>query len=616
MVYQWILAAIFLLIPAWVGYVTIAYFQAFRERTLQIVVGSTFGIAVFGTILYALAHLITLQAPSIWILVVMAAAVGIALQILRQTHPRATKYDNIAIVIGVLGFALFACIAPKLLIEKSDGLYTGIINAYGDVAWHSSLITEFATQKSLPLQDPIFAGIPLTYPFLSNLVSGAMIIIGSSLAASLDVPAIILIPITLVLLYHFGTMFGASKRAGIITMLLFLFGGATFGFIRFLPDLIQSGQSLGTFILHLPNRDYSGVGGDTDGFNFLNPVTTLLLPQRAMLFGLPIVLSVLILLYQSPHQQRTRMILAGILAGTLPLYHAHACIALACGIIGIFFISHQKKSWVSFIAPALVIGLPELSFYAHGDAVSGSFFRFAPWWMKGDKNFFLFWAQNTGIVIPASIAGLFMHTPKHARALALSGIALFIISNTFLFAPWAWDNFKLLVFWFLFSLPLIAWLAVYAWDRWSNIVIRAGIFTLLLIQILSGALDILKLSLPTATTWQEWGEDAVQFARYVQEKVPPTAPVLTASVHNSPVVLSGRLLFLGYPAHVWSHGVLPWAREQEIKDFYAGLTPTIDGVQPHYIVVGPQEIGTFTPLIERPQWQKIAQYGPYSLFRQ
>ncbi|HSX25181.1 MAG TPA: hypothetical protein VLG69_04415, partial [Candidatus Andersenbacteria bacterium] len=359
-----------------------------------------------------------------------------------------------------------------------------------------------------------------------------------------------------------------------------------------------------------------GTGGDVDRFDFLNPIASLLLPQRAMLFGLPIVLCVLILLHPANIKKKYSAIIAGILAGTLPLFQAHACIALAAAIIALLITNPVARYWLQFFIPALLVGIPELFFYAHGSAGSSSFFRFEPGWMKGDQNFFLFWIQNTGILIPASIIVLFTKLSKTTKGLTIAATFLFIISNLFLFAPWAWDNFKILIFWLLFALPSIAWLFIKLWKMGPSMYLRPILVIILIIQLGSGLLDIWKFSLPTVTLWQDWDRAGVIFAQYISLAVPPQTAIATASVHNSPVALSGKLLFLGFTGHVWSHGILPWTREADVKAFFEGTSPAISNQIPHYIVVGPQELSAFPHLILQPQWEKIAQYGPYSLFRQ
>ncbi|MEK7105843.1 MAG: hypothetical protein AAB895_00615, partial [Patescibacteria group bacterium] len=341
-------------------------------------------------------------------------------------------------IILCITFILFAIIGNKLLIERPTGISTGVINAYGDIGWHGAIINGIAGQGTLPIENPIYAGEKLTYPFLANLVSTTMIVIGSSLSASVNVPAILLIPCILVLVYVFVKQYASSRMAGTIACILFLFGGATFGWVQLFSDISMREVPILDFLLHLPAGDYSGVGTSEKGFHFLNPITSLLLPQRAMLFGISIVLSVLILIHPKNIQKKYSPIVAGVLAGMLPLFHAHACIALAAGILAMIIVYPDRKQWTRFFIPAFAIGLPELLFYSQGNAASGSFFRFGPFWMTGERNPILYWIQNTGAYIPISVAGFFFKAPKPTKALAAAGTFLFIIANTFLFAPWAW----------------------------------------------------------------------------------------------------------------------------------------------------------------------------------
>ena len=46
--------------------------------------------------------------------------------------------------------------------------------------------------------------------------------------------------------------------------------------------------------------------------------------------------------------------------------------------------------------------------------------------------------------------------------------------------------------------------------------------------------------------------------------------ILHAPTYNDPVYLTGRRTFLGYPGHVWSHGIDYGPREAELKRIYMG----------------------------------------------
>ncbi len=617
MIYQYLIAAITLGIPAFFGTALIGSTRVLREKISSITIGSILGIAIFATSAYAIGHILALtrtvivsELSILFILGCWFAWRGGAKNIAKA------RTDRAACTLLFLFFILFSVIGSKLLIEGQDGLYTGIINAYGDIGWHTAIIMEISERKTLPIEDPVFAGNQLTYPYLANLLSGLMVTLGTSLPASVNVPGMILIPALLVLMYFFAQRYGVSRTAGVIACLLFLFGGATFGFIRLPQDLAQNGGGIWEFITHLPTRDYSGVGTDEQGFHFLNPITSLLLPQRAMLFGIPIVLSVLLLIHPSIIRRRYAPAIAGALAGMLPLFHAHACIALATAIIAIFIVSPHKKRFIFFVLPALMIGIPELLFYLGGTSEEGSFFRYGPGWMAGNHNHILYWFQNTGFLIPLSIAALFLRTPRPTKALIIAGSGLFMLADTFLFAPWAWDNFKLFVFWLIFVLPSVGYVTSHALHTPRRIIVPILACTLLIVHMLSAGLDIWKLALPTARTWGEWTQEGTKIATIIQRQVPVTATIATAPVHNSPATLAGRTLVLGYAAHIWSHGALPWNREAELKEYFKGRRATIEGIAPEYILVGPQEKSAYPNLVIQPTWQQIAVHGPYTLFLQ
>src|ERR1043165_4091070 len=59
----------------------------------------------------------------------------------------------------------------KAMIQDSDGISTGLLNNFGDLPFHLSVITSFAYGNNFPPEDPTYAGIRFTYPFLTDFVS-------------------------------------------------------------------------------------------------------------------------------------------------------------------------------------------------------------------------------------------------------------------------------------------------------------------------------------------------------------------------------------------------------------------------------------------------------------
>ena len=84
----------------------------------------------------------------------------------------------------------------------------------------------------------------------------------------------------------------------------------------------------------------------------------------------------------------------------------------------------------------------------------------------------------------------------------------------------------------------------------------------------------------------------IQFAEMIKQQTAPRALVMHAPVHNHPVFLTGRRSLMGYPGHIWTHGLEYVQRESEIKRIYAGGAdaPTLmRKYEIEYVVVSPLE---------------------------
>lgn len=610
-----VLALLICILPPLVGISTLAMLRISRDFANVTLIGAVGGWATFSVSTYALDLFLPIHTALILGLTIYGIALVFLRQKIRNLNWRKFTYDKGAAMVFGFVFLLSAIISPKLLIEKPDGsLHTGIINAYGDVAWHAANITLFAAEQTVPPENPIFAENPLVYPFMINYASALLLTGGATLVASITWPAIWLMPILVTLLYCFVRTYTDSKRAGVIAMLLFLFGGATFGILRLPADFKTADTTILQFITHLPNRDYSGVGTDKV-FHFLNPVMTLLLPQRPFLMGMPLALAILLLLHPRPEKSNKEYFIAGVLAGVLPLFHGHTILALIPAILMLFFLRPNIRAWLLFAASALTIGLPQLTIYFLGNHEQGAFFRFDPGWMAGDMNRAWYWFQNTGLLIPTIALGVFLpSTPNKLKGLAGAGMVLFVAANIWLFAPWAWDNFKLIVYFFIFSLPLVAWLADTALRKIKAIAMHAMIWLLLIAHMLSAGVDIFKLTLPTATAWGEWDANAVEAAGMIQQVTKPHDVILTAPIHNSPVALAGRPAYLGFAAHVWSHGYNPWTREKAIGPYYQGTIAQLPEGTPNYVLVGPAEQSKYRSIDVRSNWQLVGKTPAYALY--
>jgi hypothetical protein len=318
-----------------------------------------------------------------------------------------------------------------------------------------------------------------------------------------------------------------------------------------------------------------------------------------------------------------RMLAAGCVAGLLPLVHAHSFIA-AMGVgFGLALINIKRwREWLAFFVVASVIAIPQMLWSTHGSAVSTR--AFIGWefgWGHDKENVIWFWLKNTGVFIPLLVAALLWKTdqylvPRKLLLFYLPFTLCFIVPNLIKFAPWIWDNIKILFYWWIASAPIVALLLAELWEGpITNRVIAVGLFVIL---TLAGALDVFVL-LSRQGEYQEFDRDGIAFAEIVKQQTPPRAMILHAPVHNTPLFLAGRRSLMGYPGHIWTHGIDSGPRENDIKKIYHGAPDAralLEKYRVDYVVVDPQE-RSVTPVNDAffKQFPEVATVGEYHLFK-
>jgi uncharacterized membrane protein len=156
-------------------------------------------------------------------------------------------------------------------------------------------------------------------------------------------------------------------------------------------------------------------------------------------------------------------------------------------------------------------------------------------------------------------------------------------------APWVWDNVKILFYWWIASAPIVALLLARLWESraWNRVLA----VVLLLSLVLAGSLDVFAL-VTQKNEYGEFDQAGISFAEAVKQQTPPQAMVLHAPLHNTPLFLAGRRSLMGYPGHIWTHGLIFADREAEIRRIYGGAPDARDLLTKYgvdYVAVGPQE---------------------------
>jgi hypothetical protein len=563
---------------------------------------------------------------------------------------------------AVIYFLFYATVAivmwlvfARALLDKPDGISTGVLNNYGDLPFHISVITRFAFGQNFPPEDPTFAGVRFTYPFITDFISAMFVRAGASLRDSLFIENYIVGVALVGVLHRFGQQLLRNRTAALVTPVLVILNGG-FGWGMLFSEVNQSDGGIFQVLRHL-SHSYTILPEVALGWRWGNAVTSLLVPQRGFLLGIPLAAIVFTQWWAAMREKKSeppavaggpkrrisppataggsdsffllpsrRMLAAGAVAGLLPLIHAHSFIAVM--MVGAFLALinlRRWREWFLFFLVASIIAIPQLLWSTHGTAVSTR--AFLAWqfgWDRSGENFFWFWFKNTGLFIPLLITALLWKSedylvPRKLLFFYLPFTLCFIIPNIAKLAPWIWDNVKILFYWWLASAPIVALLLARLWEgkAWHR-TLAASLFIVL---TLAGALDVFAL-MTRQGEYQEFDRDGINFAEMIMQQTPPRATILHAPVHNTPVFLTGRRSLMGYPGHIWTHGLDYGPRETEIKRIYAGA-PDAESLlakyRVDYVVIDPQEHSLMTVnaafFSRYPEVGSIGEYHLYKITR-
>lgn len=545
-------------------------------------------------------------------------------------HPRwtTTAYFLFYLFMAILLGLVFG----QSLVERPDGIYTGVANNIGDLPLHMQIISSFTEGHNFPVQDPTYAGVRFTYSFLSDLLTAVLVRAGATIGQAMWLLGIALALAMVGLMQSWTLALTRSRVAGYIAALLLVFSGGL-GWWAIFQDVRNSESGLLPLLGHLPH-DYTIMSLSI--FRWGNSLTSLFVPQRSFLFGLPLAILIFhqwwLCLNPSPSesQPETRsrfqsgpaMAAAGLFAGLLPLIHAHsfAVVMGTAACLAILFRSFWRD-WLIFFGVAVVAALPE-AIWLSNTGISAQ--RYLGWefgWDRAGFNPLWFWFLNTGFFIPLLLAAIFWRRqeyklPKGLLVCYLPFALFYIVPNVMKLAPWIWDNIKVLFYWYIGSIPLVAYLLAHWFKQRSKLRwVAAGLLTTL---VLAGALDLLRIITGTIEL-REFTRDGIATAELIKHVTPPHAVVLQAPAFDSPVFLTGRRSLLGYTGWIWSRGLDASGRENDVRQIYSGGPQSralIDRYQVDYAIIGPQE-RTFMP-INQEFWSHqtlMSRIGDYQLYK-
>jgi hypothetical protein len=599
-----------LLLAAWLGGSAATYlFDDDAPLTARLAVGGPLGLAVFGLAGFVAASLLGLGPAAVAAGLLAAAAPLLAFTDRGRRRQLDAEARAVFAQSGRAGLAtilFYICMAvlvwqvtERAVLFEGGGIGTGVDHNLGDLPFHLAIISSFAYGQNLPPEHPELAGVRLTYPFLVDFIAAMIVRAGGSLRSALFLEGLVLGLCIVALLYRWTLLLTHDRIAALVSPVLFLLNGGL-GWTLLFRDVKPREGGLVALLSSLPHN-YTIL--PTGELRWGNVVTTLLVPQRTLLLGLPLALAAATLWWQALEpgpmsdeaRARRRMAGAGVIAGLLPLVHGHSfAVVMAAGVcLALLF---PRRTWAWFFAPAAALALPQVLWMAAGSALHArSFVGWHVGWDHGEQNVVVFWLCNAGLFIPLLVAAFVWRraggtlVPGRLARFYLPFALCFVVPNLFQLSPWIWDNIKFLVYWLAASTPVVALLLAHWWRRGG--VWRGAVAPALVLLTLAGGLDVWRV-VSRAETHVIFDADAVPFAQRLREATPPRALVLHVPTYRSPVFLAGRRSLLGYPGHIWSQGLDAGTREADIARMYRGdaeAPALIRSYGVDYVMYGPEE---------------------------
>ena len=678
------LITLFLIFLLTISGLSLTYLFTEDESLLwRLCAGNVVGSVIFGLICFLVACLFGFTAPTILISILVSLLPLVLFvrpsnraNLLATWQKAKTKLEG-ANVEKVFSFAYYFAILiilwwffDRAMFVTKEGIFTGSTHNLGDLPFHLGAIFSFTDGQNFPPENPSYAFAKFTYPFMADLISASFVKLGSTVRGAMYIQNVCLGFSLVVLLERFTFKLTGNRLAGKIAPLLLMFSGGL-GFMIFFKDYWQGTKDFFEFIYNLP-ADYTI---HDKGIRWGNALTTLFLTQRSILLGMPLTLIVLQKLWETFTSEKLSteiepridtneyqsnetssvshfplpIFIVGLLAGTLPLIHAHSLLVLFVISAFLFFFRLDKwREWIAFAIGVSFVAVFELLWAMTGSATRLT--EFVAWhfgWDKRESDFFVFWVKNLGLFIPLLFAGLYLTFSLHRKeekenelqtntnergleestgrpALStqlllfyLPFTLLFIVPNLIKLAPWEWDNIKVLIYWFVASIPFVALVLAKLWEK--NLALKFVAAACLILLTFSGALDVWRV-MSKQVNWNVFSKDSVAIAEQIKQKTAPKALFLNAPTYNSTVVLSGRRSFMRFSGHLSSYGIDYGPREDEVKKIYEGTSSADALLQKNnieYIVVSPEERGNLTVndnfLQKFPVFAEVGQYKIYKV---
>ena len=478
--------------------------------------------------------------------------------------PPRERYRSVWFWLLAACFTIFAVRSfAWLLYIDGNELKVQSPNNLGDLSIHLTYIRQFASGTPLWPDNPIFILSKLRYPAGTDIFNAVLSCIGVDLIRGLVWTGLLASAATFYAFYRWAGNFGIGA---------FLFNGG-----------VASFPVLQTFVF----QDYQGV----NTIAWKSIPLAMFVTQRGLLYALPVGLLLLyqwrakfypayreVALAETPESEQ-EIIAPGrraplpfwlelTLYATLPLYHVHTFLALSV-VLGFLFLLGENKARIqagALVAAALV----PASFFmwvVSDNFNAGSVLQWKPGWVQNAGDFAMpfhqFWLVNFGAWVPlvlffVGITALTVwkqfkapdasgSTISASVAFLVPATAIFLLGYFVKFAPWEWDNIKIIVWAYFIILPFLWTDLIAHWPFHLRALVCAALFASGFVSLFGG-LAAGKTGFGVADRAEL---DAVGV---VVRKLPTETRYAGFPTYNHPVLLQGRKMVMGYPGHLWTQG--------------------------------------------------------------
>ncbi len=275
----------------------------------------------------------------------------------RKIKPDIRRFisENLVLILIIPLLVQMMIIIVHHTLSGNDGAMHAGQCTYGDMNMHLGFITSIKEQGTFPPEYSILPGTQLSYPFLSDSISSSVYIWGAGLRIAYIFPMFFaLLQVFFGMVCVAKELLRKTKRIGaklILAFSLFFFNGGLGIWYFIHPATADNFNRIFTEFYQTPTNlvDYN--------VQWHNVICDMLIPQRATLFGWAMLFPVISLVLKGwrkrnehknappakdkksigltvPGTASSYFVLAGIIAGGLPLIHTHSFLALGVLCIG------------------------------------------------------------------------------------------------------------------------------------------------------------------------------------------------------------------------------------------------------------------------------------------